>query len=75
MRRFAVALIIATLACAAVVGRAQQAARSASAGAVWPTDNDDLAATRFSPLAQITPENVSQLKQALILCVLGVLCG
>ena len=30
----------------------------------WPTYNRDLAATRFSPLTQITPANVSTLKQA-----------
>src|SRR5262249_6967787 len=29
-----------------------------------PTYNHDLAATRFSPLAQITPANVAQLSQA-----------
>ena len=64
MRKFAVALIVATLVCAALVGRAQQAVRSTSAAGDWPTYNHDLGATRFSPLAQITPENVSRLTQA-----------
>jgi glucose dehydrogenase len=64
MRKFAGALIVATLACAALVVRAQQAGRPVSAAGDWPTYNHDLAATRFSPLAQITAENVSQLKQA-----------
>ena len=30
----------------------------------WPNYNRDLAATRFSPLKQITTENVTNLKQA-----------
>ena len=30
----------------------------------WPTYNRDLASTRFSPLTQITPDNVSKLTQA-----------
>ena len=64
MRRFGFALIVTTFVCAALVVRAQQAARSQTAAGDWPTYNHDLAATRFSPLAQITPENVAQLKQA-----------
>src|SRR5437773_8740700 len=64
MRRVAVALIAGALVCVTLVGRAQQAARSTPPVSDWPTYNHDLAATRFSPLAQITPENVGQLKQA-----------
>ena len=30
----------------------------------WPTYNRDLASSRFSPLTQITPANVSKLTQA-----------
>jgi quinoprotein glucose dehydrogenase len=35
-----------------------------SPGADWPMYNRDLAGTRFSPLKQITPKNVSKLKLA-----------
>jgi quinoprotein glucose dehydrogenase len=35
-----------------------------SAGADWPMFNRDYAGTRFSPLMQITPANVTNLKQA-----------
>ena len=35
-----------------------------SAGADWPMYNRDLGGTRFSPLKQITPKNVSNLKLA-----------
>src|SRR5262245_57119710 len=41
-----------------------QGPRAPNPATDWPTYNHDLAATRFSPLAQITPENVAQLKQA-----------
>jgi quinoprotein glucose dehydrogenase len=41
---------------------AQNARRSAASD--WPTYNRDAASTRYSPLAQITPENVSKLKVA-----------
>src|ERR671912_653563 len=33
-------------------------------GADWPSYNRDLAGTRFSPLKQISPTNVDELRQA-----------
>jgi glucose dehydrogenase len=41
-----------------------QAGKSPSNAADWPMFNRDLAGTRFSPLTQITTENVGQLKEA-----------
>jgi glucose dehydrogenase len=59
-------VIMATLVvagCAALVGRAQQGSRSSSDGD-WPTYNRDLSGTRFSPLAQVSTDNVARLTQA-----------
>jgi quinoprotein glucose dehydrogenase len=64
MRRISIGLLIAAGVCVALVARAQQTPKSASAPGDWPTYNRDLSATRFSPLAQVTRDNVSQLKQA-----------
>jgi glucose dehydrogenase len=63
MRRTATGLLMAGLVCGTLVVRAQQN-RTANPAGDWPTYNHDLAATRFSPLAQITPDNVGQLKEA-----------
>ena len=41
-----------------------QAGKTQDAAADWPTYNRDLASTRYSPLAQITPGNVQKLVQA-----------
>ena len=63
MRKTATGLLMAGLVCGTLVVRAQQN-RTAIPVGDWPTYNHDLAATRFSPLAQITPDNVGQLKEA-----------
>jgi glucose dehydrogenase len=63
MRKTATGLLMAGLVCGTLVVRAQQS-RTAIPVGDWPTYNHDLAATRFSPLTQITPDNVGRLKQA-----------
>ena len=63
MRKTATGLLMAGLVCGTLVVRAQQNRTAIPAGD-WPTYNHDLAATRFSPLTQITPDNVGQLKEA-----------
>jgi quinoprotein glucose dehydrogenase len=63
MRKAWSALLVGVAVATVPVGRAQQARTSTAAGD-WPTYNRDLAGTRFSPLAQITPENVSRLQPA-----------
>lgn len=64
MRNMSVGLGVAAILGMALVGRAQQAPRATDRLADWPTYNRDLAGTRFSPLTQITTENVSRLVQA-----------
>jgi glucose dehydrogenase len=63
MQKTATGLLMAGLVCGTLVVRAQQS-RTAIPVGDWPTYNHDLAATRFSPLTQITPDNVGQLKEA-----------
>jgi glucose dehydrogenase len=63
MRKTATGLLMAGLVCETLVVQAQQD-RTAIPVGDWPTYNHDLAATRFSPLTQITPDNVGQLKEA-----------
>ena len=63
MRKTATGLLMAGLVGGTLVVGAQQNRTAIPAGD-WPTYNHDLAATRFSPLAQITPDNVGQLKEA-----------
>ncbi len=67
MKRLPVALLAgaAALASAAYQVRAQpRAAQNAPASTEWPTYGHDPGAMRFSPVAQITPANVGQLKAA-----------
>ena len=54
------------LACAALLALPAHSTQAQDSGAAadWPMYNRDLSATRFSPLAQINTENVSQLKEA-----------
>jgi glucose dehydrogenase len=63
MRKTATRLLMAGLVCGTLGVRAQQN-RTAIPVGDWPTYNHDLAATRFSPLTQITPDNVGQLREA-----------
>ena len=64
--RFQNAILVGVLvigaAAVTIPGMVQQSA-TRSPDADWPTYNRDLAGTRYSPLTQITPSNVSQLKQ------------
>ncbi len=53
-----------TLFAAALVGAVLVAQNPRPPSGDWPTYNHDLAATRFAPFAQITPDNVSQLKES-----------
>jgi quinoprotein glucose dehydrogenase len=46
------------------IGRAQQAKTPLPKAGDWPMYNHDLGSTRYSPLTQITPQNVSKLKLA-----------
>jgi len=48
---------------ASVAGQDTSGARLNGTSAEWPTYNHDLAATRFSPLAQINTDNVNRLTQ------------
>jgi glucose dehydrogenase len=57
MRYVVAGWLVAIAANAVLIVNAQQAGRAGD----WPTYNRDLAGTRFSPLAQITTENVSRL--------------
>ena len=57
-----VGALIVGAAAVTIPGMVQQSA-TRSPEADWPTYNRDLAGTRYSPLTQITPTNVSQLKQ------------
>ena len=61
MRRIRVAILLG-IASALPVLAAQEAARPTAAGD-WPMYNRDLRGTRHSPLTQITPANVSRLRQ------------
>jgi glucose dehydrogenase len=58
IRAGALPIFIASL---VLAGSAQQTGKAGAGD--WPTYNHDLAGTRFSPLTQITPENVSKLTQ------------
>jgi len=50
--------------CAALISVGLTSAGAQSSGKDWPTYNRDLAATRYSPLAQINARNVQNLTQA-----------
>ncbi len=62
MRKIIPLLSAVAVAAGVFAARAQQASKPGNPGD-WPTYNRDLAATRFSPLAQITVDNVAQLRQ------------
>ena len=57
------ALVVILMASVAVLAQGTQEPQR-SAAADWPTYNRDLAGTRYSPLTQINPRNVSSLREA-----------
>ena len=61
--RVTAALGVIVIASVAVLAQGTQEPQR-SAAADWPTYNRDLAGTRYSPLTQITPRNVSSLREA-----------
>ncbi len=61
--RFLVLLGTAVLTVSALLGAAQDPPRGTTAGE-WPSYGGDLASTKYSPLAQITGENISRLRVA-----------
>ena len=69
MRRIAALAAVLLTACGERPTEAPQVAGAAAFaeftnGADWPSYNRDLAGTRFSPLRQISPTNVDELRQA-----------
>ena len=69
MRKLAVLAAIVLAACDQPPPEPPQVAGAAATvdfvrGADWPSYNRDLAGTRFSPLRQISPTNVDELRQA-----------
>jgi quinoprotein glucose dehydrogenase len=63
MRHASIGAVFALCIVVALAGLAQQSP-APDAAAEWRTYNHDLAGTRFSPVAQITPDNVAKLTQA-----------
>lgn len=68
MRQLAAFALVLLAACSEPPAPPQVAGAAATAdfqrGADWPSYNRDLAGTRFSPLRQISPTNVDELRQA-----------
>ena len=63
IRRRSALTALAAAGIATVLSAAQDRPRGTEGGE-WPTYGGDLASTKYSPLAQITPENISRLRVA-----------